>query len=87
MQVFVAFSLSDREKVREILEQKYKDEYYDDGNNFFVATEGETTRQFGSNIGIGGDDSVSSGIVLPVTSYWGRYKQEVWEWIDVKQSA
>ena len=87
MQVFVAFNISDPDLVRSKLEQRYSDSYFDDDNTFFVATEGETTRQLASKIGLGDEEPVTSGIVIPATSFWGRYNSEVWEWISVKLSA
>ena len=87
MQVFVASNISDPALVRSKLEQRYSDSYFDDDNTFFVATEGETTRQLASKIGLGDEEPATSGIVIPVTSFWGRYNSEVWEWISVKLSA
>ena len=87
MQVFVAFNISDPALVRRKLEQRYSGRYYDDDNTFFVATEGETTRQLASKIGLGDEEPATSGIVIPVINYWGRYNSEVWEWISVKLSA
>ena len=88
MQVFVAFNLSDRETVRDRIETYYgNNNFYDAGHNcFFIATQGETTRQLASKIGLG-DNDVSKGIVIPVTSYWGRYSANLWEWISVKQAS
>ena len=88
MQVFVAFNISDPSLVRSKLEQRYSGRYYyDDDRTFFIATEGETTRQLASNIGLGDEEPATSGIVMPVTTFWGRYNSEVWEWISVKLSA
>lgn len=87
MQVFVAFNISNPSLVRSNLEKRYSDRYYDDGNSFFIATDGETTRQLASNIGLGDEEPATSGIVIPVTTFWGRYDSEVWEWISVKLNA
>jgi len=87
MQVFVAFNISEPDVVHEKIVEHYADNYLDAGHeSFFIATGGETTRQLASKIGLG-DDPVASGIVIPVTSYWGRYNRDIWEWINVKQSA
>ena len=88
MQVFVAFNLSDPEAVRSRIASHYSQEncYGSVPNCFFIATNGETTRQLATKIGLG-DDGVSSGIVIPVTSYWGRDRSELWEWISVKQGS
>lgn len=87
MQVFAIFDVSDPDPVRERIKARYGDNCYETGrNSFFVATEGETTRQLASAIGLG-DESASSGIVIPVTSYWGRHDSQLWEWIGVKLNA
>ena len=88
MQVFVAFNISQPEAVKLKIEHHYtRENYYDSGrDSFFIATVGETTRQLATKIGLG-DNNVSSGIVVPVTSYWGRYSTELWEWINVKQGS
>ena len=86
MQVFVAFNVSNPEGIRTRIEHEYKMNYYDDGTTFFIATKGETTREVATKIGLG-EEPVASGIVLPVTSYWGTYNPEVWEWIGAKTNA
>ncbi len=87
MQVFVAFNISKLALVKERIQKNYHDKYYEDGNSFFVATDGETTRQVATKIGLGDEEPTSLGIVVPITNYWGRYKSEVWEWINVKLNA
>ena len=90
MQVFVAFKISDPKRVKSELELHYKGNYYDAGDNvYFISTVGETTRQLATKIGLGDDDGVgvTSGIVLPVTNFWGRQNKDLWEWINVSQAA
>ncbi len=87
MQVFAAFSLADPASVRKCANEQYSGDWYEtEQGAFFIATSGETTRQVASKIGLG-DDAAETGVVVPVTSYWGRHNRELWEWISVKMSA
>lgn len=87
MQVFVAFNISDPAAVQSRIEAQYgAGNFYQASSSFFIATNGETTRQVGEKLGFG-DENLASGIVLPVTSCWGRYGKELWEWISVKMDA
>ena len=88
MQVFVAFNISHPAAVEGRIEEQYAagNFYKASSNSFFIATDGETTRQVGEKLGFG-EENLASGIVLPVTSYWGRYGKDLWEWISVKMDA
>ena len=90
MQVFAVFRVTDQNHVRARLKEFYPENHFDDGYGvFFVASDGETTKQVASKIGIGDDDGggVTSGIVTPMTTYWGRAPSELWEWVSVKRQA
>ena len=87
MQVFVAFNISEPTLVREKVKKHYNSDFYEDDNCFFLATDGETTRQVATKIGLGDEEPTTLGVVIPITTYWGLYKQEVWEWINVKLNA
>lgn len=85
MQIFVAFSISDESQVIQKLEEHYSSNYFvTRRNSIFIATSGETTRQIATKIGLGDDPAVSSGIVVPVNNYWGRFDSQLWEWLSVK---
>ena len=87
MQVFVAFNISASDAVQSKIKEHYPGNFYSaSDNSFFIATDGETTRQVGEKLGFG-EENLASGIVIPVTSYWGRYRKELWEWISVKMDA
>ena len=90
MQVFAVFSVADPDRVKAGIDQHYGGNHYEVAADvYFVATEGETTRQLATKIGLGDENEagVTSGIVIPVTSHWGRYSSQLWEWISVKQSS
>lgn len=87
MQVFAAFSLTDPGNVRKCANEHYPGDFYEtEQGAFFIATSGETTRQVASKVGLG-DEPAGTGVVAPVTSYWGRHSRELWEWISVKLNA
>ena len=90
MQIYAVFGIRDPKLVKARIDKYYRNNYYDAGNNiFFIATEGETSHQLATKICLGDENKngVTSGIVMTVTNYWGRYSKELWEWINVKQNA
>ena len=90
MQVFAVFNVRDPSRVKAGIDEHYRDNCHEAGNDaFFIATSGETTRQVATKLGLGDDNpsGVTTGIIIPVTGYWGRYSSDLWEWIVVKQNA
>ena len=87
MKVFAAFSIPNPDAVKSKLEKEYPNDFREiDEGVFFIATRGETTRQVADRIGLG-LPAVSSGIVVPIVSYWGNHAGETWEWIEVKRGS
>ena len=91
MQVFAVFAVKNPTRVREGLDEHYGGQYLFVKNGvYLLATKDETTRDVATKIGLGDkqeDREVTSGIVVPVTSYWGRGDPTMWEWIAVKRRA
>ena len=90
MQVYAVIKVAAPNLVKAKIAERYAGDYYEiDDETFFVATQGETTRQVATNIGLGegNPEELASGIVIPVTSYWGRYSPDLWDWINVKQRS
>ena len=90
MQVFAVFKVANPDLVGSTVEKRYNANHYDAGDGvFFIATKGETTRQLATKIGLGDEtgEGTTSGIVLPVTAFRGRYDPDLWEWIGAKQNA
>ena len=90
MQVFVAFAVDDFDRVRRGVARYYNNHHYNAGRGaWFIATEGETARQVATKLGLGdvdpADGNTTGGIVVPVTSFWGRHSVDLWEWIGTKQ--
>ena len=57
---------------------------------YLVATKDETTREVATKLGIGDPvegEEITSGIVVPVVSFWGRHDKDLWEWILVRQRS
>ena len=87
MQVFAVFNIPDPGTVQTRLEEHYPGHYIDAYHGaFFVCTTGETSQQMGEKLGFG-TENLSSGIVMPVTTYWGRADPNLWEWIHVKMES
>ena len=91
MQVFAVFGVRDAQRVLNGLTRHYPNNHYVAGADvFFVATTDETTRGVADKIGLGDDIErmgTTSGIVIPVTNFWGRGDQNMWEWISVRQAS
>ena len=91
MQVFAVFAVKDRTRVREGLDEHYPNQYRVVGNAaYLVATKDETTREVATKLSLGDEipgRPVTSGIVVPVVSYWGRGDKDMWEWITVRRRS
>ena len=91
MQVFAVFAVENRNRVQEGLDTHYPDQYWAVGNNaYLLATKDETTKEVATKIGLGDKlegSTVTSGIVVPVTTYHGRGQMDMWEWLAVKRRS
>ncbi len=52
-----------------------------------IAPSATTTKEVSDRLGITGDESVSTGIVVRVENYYGRNAPSIWEWVSTKQGA
>ena len=81
MQVFAVFEIKNPSVVKARAEEHYAPHVYvSSPQTLFVATSGQTTKEVAETLGFG--EEGRSGIVVPVTSYWGRHNPNLWEWID-----
>lgn len=91
MQVFAVFGVENRTRVQEGLDEHYEKQYRIVGDGvYLLATKDETTREVATKLGLGDvleGRKVTSGIVVPVTSYWGRGDPDMWEWIAVRRRS
>ena len=51
-----------------------------------VASNGETSQEVCKRLGIG-EEGNHTGVVFPVSYYWGFYAKDLWEWFDAKVRA
>ena len=91
MQIFAVFAVTDETLVQKWLDDHYPDQFWRVGNSaYFLATKDETTREVATKLGLGdqlGGQRITSGIVIPVSSYHGRGDSDMWEWIAVKRRS
>ncbi len=88
MTIYAVFGLQQPQVVESNIIKHYANAHYNAGNGvFFISSETDTTIEVGVNLGFGNSDSVprTSGIIVPVFNYWGRYDPNLWEWISTKQ--
>ena len=52
---------------------------------YFVSFNG-TTRKLSEAIGYGNDEDVGSGVVIPVSNYFGYASAELWEWLEIHRN-
>ena len=86
MQVFAVFDVSNPEVVSRNLQLFHMGNFFVTNNTFFVAASGTTTRQLAESIGFADGGGVNQGIVISVSSYWGRHDPELWEWIAAQMA-
>ena len=85
MQVFAVFDIGDIQAVQTKAKQHFGENVYASSDRaLFVATSGKTTMEVGETLGFGEDQM---GVVVPVTTYWGRHDTSLWEWIAARMRA
>ena len=89
MQVFAVFDVDDHHAMEKKLQERFPEDHLvvsspqrHGRGSFFVAANGLTTKDLAERLGLLNDDQ--RGIVVPVTTYWGRHDPTTWEWINVK---
>lgn len=88
MQIFAIFEVEDPSAIEERAKEHYLNNFHKTEAGFFIATTGETTREVAAKLGIGeSEEPPMAGVVLAVSSYWGCYFSDLWEWLDVKTST
>ena len=80
----VPFQRSDKEKLRNKVETLGCPVYTDeDPMAYFVSYNG-TTRELAEAIGLS-DGKLGTGIVIPVSNYYGYAAKDLWEWIRIHE--
>lgn len=88
MAIFFVTPISDAAALKRAIKEKIGDEvYFLPGHSgaAFVAFNG-TTKDLSDALGITSNDEVrvSTGVVLPVSNYYGRGPTDMWEWLKVR---
>lgn len=52
---------------------------------YFISYSG-TTRELATALGLH-DGSSGSGVVLPISNYWGFASKDLWEWLDLRKNG
>ena len=47
----------------------------------------DTTRKLSEAIGYGNDEDAGTGVVIPVSNYFGYASAELWEWLEVHRNG
>lgn len=83
--LFVVLAQQNFDQIGEAVKQKYP------GGNlslapgqWFVAAPGTTTKEISDNLGITGDPTIGSAIVIAFSSYFGRANPQIWEWLNAR---
>lgn len=89
MQIFAIADIKDRKLVLDNLEQHYNGKFYDPGEHtIFLASDGETSREVATKIGLSNQSpKYTSGVVLLISGYWGHHNPQLWEWLQAKGSS
>ena len=92
MQLFAIFGVRDDQRggIVELAETRYSvPNVYSIPNGLFIASDGETTQEVCSKLGIGGTENGMrgfNGVVVMVNYYWGYHDKELWEWMVARSS-
>lgn len=92
MAIYLVTPISDPISLaREVKERVSTGDFYflpGKSGSVFVSFKG-TTKELSDMLGITAnqDERVSTGVVLPVTNYYGRGPTDMWEWIKVRMEG
>lgn len=88
MSIFAVLSLTDNKKLEEIIVEKFPTNHYKITSTQWIVSSKETAKQLSDTLGITVDGKglgpTGSGIILGISSYWGRAHTDIWEWMKVK---
>ena len=91
MQVFAVFAVKNEARVETGLEVHYSDQCRPVGRGAYLdATKDETPREVATTPGLGDEvagHATTGGIVVPITSYFGRSNSDMWEWLAAQQRS
>ena len=78
----VPFQRGDKEKIRNKVEALGCPVYTDEAPSAYFVSYNGTTRELAEAIGLSDGES-GTGIVIPVSNYYGYAAKDLWEWIRI----
>lgn len=81
MSVFVVISRKNEPKIEPIINSKYPNNNYKVSDNEWFISSKETAQQLYDNLG---ETDKISLIVVSMSSYWGKWSSDLWDWIKIK---
>lgn len=67
--------------------EQFSDNYYEIGNGLWVVSFDGTAKGLFEEKLEDADNKLVGCIVFRITSYWGRYSSDMWEWIDAMKAG
>lgn len=81
MGVFLITPIAEPDRVGKVVADRFKQDAYSiPRTQSWLVAFGGTTKELSDTLGIS-DGSVGTGIIVPVTNYYGRAPTDIWEWI------
>jgi len=89
MGIFIVFRVTQPEKLKAAIEERFCRNSFDLGNNEWLISDRGTAKDVSDKIGITDreDADLGSAIVFGMESYFGRASIDIWEWIKTKAEA
>ena len=81
-QIFVVVATKGADRVRQAVEARPPDTYFEVKFDTWLVFFDGTTRKLAEDLGIR-NGANGSGLVAPITGYSGRASSDMWEWLKV----
>lgn len=78
---------SDPQKLLKQVSEKYPKTNYKLNNNTFLVASPLKLQELSDDLGITSPDSITGGIVIPVSNYYGLAPTNIWAWIKSNWEA
>lgn len=83
--IYAIIPFKEEEELRRKIEALGTFVYYDQAPNAYFVFYRGTTRELAEAVGYGEPSSVGTGIVIPVSNYFGYASKNLWEWLNVHE--
>jgi hypothetical protein len=85
MSIFVVLSHTNNSKLEEAIKEKFPSDYYKISPGQWLISTGGTSRELTESIGlIDKEKGLSPAVIFSISSYYGMWSTDLWEWIRVK---